>query len=391
MVQAAVAYCSAASRRKKHVRKDRYEKNMNEYLITEHEAATYEQINEKTLREETQISRDRVGSVDLAAPEPEGVLLDGSHSETCSDSGSEGSPKKGKKHRSGHKKQKKDEVEEERIMEASLGVPLGTMHASKIAQAAESISEVMNQLLKCQAKLELTASKLEMMNTDAGLNVHIAALMSGHDDLANYKAELDTRGKLPEQASRAQIEENKLKKTILKNVKRAVTDSDVPAETPKGASFSEQVQKRDTFLTRILFSVMMTKTYARNKAPLYALLSHFADSCTNAFENGIEVVINDQRQTGYAWHEWDDSAAWLDTMDTVTLIEELRIYGEGSVAKRLDAVYSDLVVWNWFKGADTTVLTSFLQWRCERALADYDDEHEDYLQWITDALQVGVA
>lgn len=32
-----------------------------------------------------------------------------------------------------------------------------------------------------------------------GLNVHIAALMSGHDDLANYKAELDTRGKLPEQ------------------------------------------------------------------------------------------------------------------------------------------------------------------------------------------------
>ncbi|CAJ1355380.1 unnamed protein product [Effrenium voratum] len=78
-------------------------------------------------------------------------------------------------------------------------------------------------------------------------------------------------------------------------------------------------------------------------------------------------------------------------MDTVTLIEELRIYGEGSVAKRLDAVYSDLVVWNWFKGADTTVLTSFLQWRCERALADYDDEHEDYLQWITDALQVGVA
>ncbi|CAJ1331859.1 unnamed protein product, partial [Effrenium voratum] len=166
-IKAAVAYCSAASRRKKHVRKDRYEKNMNEYLITEHEAATYEQINEKTLREETQISRDRVGSVDLAAPEPEGVLLDGSHSETCSDSGSEGSPKKGKKHRSGHKKQKKDEVEEERIMEASLGVPLGTMHASKIAQAAESISEVMNQLLKCQAKLELTASKLEMMNTDA--------------------------------------------------------------------------------------------------------------------------------------------------------------------------------------------------------------------------------
>ncbi|CAJ1340732.1 unnamed protein product [Effrenium voratum] len=76
-------------------------------------------------------------------------------------------------------------------------------------------------------------------------------------------------------------------------------------------------------------------------------------------------------------------------MDTVTLIEELRIYGEGSVAKRLDTVYSDLVVWNWFKGADTTVLTSFLQWRCERALADYDDEHEDYLQWITDALQEG--
>ena len=122
----------------------------------------------------------------------------------------------------------------------------------------------------------------------------------------------------------------------------------------------------DTFLTRILFSVMMTKTYARNKAPLYALLSHFADSCTNAFENGIEVVINDQRtnlhlcilglkgdwpaltkcgrlnrhhlrdapgsnnpagichlclagQTGYAWHEWDDSAAWLDTMDTAPL------------------------------------------------------------------------
>ncbi|CAJ1453729.1 unnamed protein product [Effrenium voratum] len=261
----------------------------------------------------------------------------------------------------------------------------------------------------------------------------------------------------------------------------------------------------DTFLTRILFSVMMTKTYARNKAPLYALLSHFADSCTNAFENGIEVVINDQRtnlhlcilglkgdwpaltkcgrlnrhhlrdapgsnnpagichlclagQTGYAWHEWDDSAAWLDTMDTAPLpwttpsplmkiphdetdsadffkIDLFHTMHKGvladlaastiatciasiggSVAKRLDAVYSDLVVWcgargkqlhmsnlstilvgwkrssdyptgNWFKGADTTVLTSFLQWRCERALADYDDEHEDYLQWITDALQ----
>ena len=34
----------------------------------------------------------------------------------------------------------------------------------------------------------------------------------------------------------------------------------------------------------------------------------------------------------------------------VTLIEELRIYGEGSVAKRLDAVYSDLVVWCGARG-----------------------------------------
>ena len=61
----------------------------------------------------------------------------------------------------------------------------------------------------------------------------------------------------------------------------------------KGSSRSAELNFcGSTYLTRILWSVMQARLYAKSKLPLYALLQVLAQECTDAFNNGLDITLN---------------------------------------------------------------------------------------------------
>lgn len=68
----------------------------------------------------------------------------------------------------------------------------------------------------------------------------------------------------------------------------------------KGSSRAEDINfSGSTFLTRLLYSVLLVPIYAKQKVHLFRLLEHWADDICNAYKNGIEIKVNRQRFTIY--------------------------------------------------------------------------------------------
>ncbi|CAJ1388323.1 unnamed protein product [Effrenium voratum] len=150
---------------------DKYEKNVREYWVQEQESGSFETTDEQQLRDTTVMAQNAETNQVNLAPPPSGPLSPPASSDdeqSMSEDEESGRPKK---------KTKKEKTGADFDQEHRL-------------EAAENITLVMDQVLKQQAKLEATAGKLALVETDSakralkGLDVHIANLMEGHDEFA---------------------------------------------------------------------------------------------------------------------------------------------------------------------------------------------------------------
>ncbi|CAL1129748.1 unnamed protein product [Cladocopium goreaui] len=181
--KAAVAYCADKIRAKTHIRRDKYENHIREYWVDTATTGKFEDENEESFLDRTS-GEGQATSFDMGLP---------AISQTCHSPGAE------------PEDSSDQELEEEEDgSSVKTRIPRkGEVEQEHALEAIENVSTVMANILKVQARLEISRDKLAEMNTTESLAISTCIrshkkvtqfrdqLISLHDELADLKSYFD--------------------------------------------------------------------------------------------------------------------------------------------------------------------------------------------------------
>ncbi|CAL1126490.1 unnamed protein product [Cladocopium goreaui] len=180
-IKAVCRYCTAKSRVKTHVRRDKYERNIREFWVDVATTGAFERENEETLCDKTGAEGTAV-SFDLGLPAEQPQVDDRGPPSDPDDSDAEvGSG---------------NEDDSDRSTRTKVPRP-GDVQEESVFEAHENIPEVVNNLLRVQGRMDTLYEKVSAVSSNEAqeslkkVDKYRSTLGNLHDELADLKSYFD--------------------------------------------------------------------------------------------------------------------------------------------------------------------------------------------------------
>ncbi|CAJ1389855.1 unnamed protein product [Effrenium voratum] len=221
-IAAITKYCSHKSRRKTHTRKDKYEEDLQYYWVEFTEEGEVEKCEEEEETEEQhEMAKGKVKGLGMSMQAcPSGLLSDGTGDDGSCGSGDNASGDEGQG--GGRDKRKRASSKGENKRTKKKGNKGKRNNSSEVEEeGADGIPKVLDELLKEQSKM---AGLIKAEVDSSGKGKMTPELKS---KLASKTCEMERL------CSRANVEANKIKKTVLKKVKPEPTHEKAKKQSKK--------------------------------------------------------------------------------------------------------------------------------------------------------------
>ncbi|CAL1161503.1 unnamed protein product [Cladocopium goreaui] len=234
-IAAIKAYCSHPKRAKTHIRKDKYEKNVNKYLYETSDTLEYNKEEEETVTHTLEF--DVSGPSSAAFPTMREGLVEARETRSRRPKAiKDKEPTDDDDDDDDSAADVMDEQTSDTNEDGNSDDQMSTSRASKRKAGSAStvskrrredndvfnVDEILNQILKTNAKMNSLIPRLTELGGDEAakeikqLEARKASLLSLHDGIAGLKAEYDADQTMSPECSKAAMDHKKLTRTLLK-------------------------------------------------------------------------------------------------------------------------------------------------------------------------------